>query len=579
MNAAQVRRSSRKQRLIGFLCLALAFTLTWIPSGRAAPMIQQPLDPRPPAQTVKLIFIHHSTGENWLRDDYGGLGRALMENNYFVSDTNYGWGPEAIGDRTDIPNWLEWFRSPNTPRYMEALFNESGQNSEYSRLPNDPGGENQIVLFKSCFPNSNLDGNPDDPPAPGEDYTVANAKYVYNEILQYFATRPDKLFVVITAPPVSDPTFAANARAFNLWLVNDWLRENNYPLNNVAVFDFYNVLTGRDHHHRLQDGQIEHRFTPGRNTLVYPSDDDHPSAAGSRKATEEFVPLLNAYYHRWQAGGAVAPPPIAPQPAVPQPVQPGQPAGVESGQAQGGDLLIDDFEGGGPEGSWGWESFWDESTPTSIDCLPSEAESYRGSRSLQIAYRIAAGAWAVCMANFEADQNWSAQSGIRLALRAEQAGQLFNIDLYTGREDARATWLYTVETPPESAGAWIILELAWQDFHRADWEENGGQPFTQPGEISGIGFGFPTYTGADNAGTIWVDDLQAFSAGAPLIAPPPAQETAPPVPTLAPPTSIPAEATPESGRRGCGLGLVLPLGLVGMATWRLLGRQRIKEVV
>jgi hypothetical protein len=53
---------------------------------------------------MRLIFIHHSTGENWLRDDYGELGKALSENNYFVSDTNYGWGPEGIGDRTDIIN-------------------------------------------------------------------------------------------------------------------------------------------------------------------------------------------------------------------------------------------------------------------------------------------------------------------------------------------------------------------------------------------------------------------------------------------------------------------------------------------
>ena len=40
-----------------------------------------------------------------MADDYGGLGLALGNNNYFVSDTNYGWGPNSIGDRTDILNW------------------------------------------------------------------------------------------------------------------------------------------------------------------------------------------------------------------------------------------------------------------------------------------------------------------------------------------------------------------------------------------------------------------------------------------------------------------------------------------
>jgi hypothetical protein len=256
----------------------------------------------PPDRVVRLVFIHHSSGENWLADENGGLGLALAENNYFVSDTNYGWGPDSIGDRTDIPDWVEWFRGPQTERYMEALFAESGQNSSYTRTLEDPGGENEIILHKSCFPNSNLEGNPDDPPAEEGGYSVGGAKFVYNQLLEYFATRPDKLFVVVTAPPVSDPTYAENARAFNQWLVEDWLEENNYPFANVAVFDFYNVLTGQTHHHRVGGGGIEHSFVPGHDTSAYPTEDDHPSRAGNRKATEEFVPLLNVYYHRWADG-------------------------------------------------------------------------------------------------------------------------------------------------------------------------------------------------------------------------------------------------------------------------------------
>jgi hypothetical protein len=133
----------------------LVSVLLALPSPAAsAPSAQQGDNPNPPDHAVKLIFIHHSTGENWLRDDYGGLGQALANNNYFVSDTNYGWGPNSIGDRTDIPDWLEWFQSADTPTYLEAVYNESGQNSSYTRLPDDPGGGNEIVLFKSCFPNS-----------------------------------------------------------------------------------------------------------------------------------------------------------------------------------------------------------------------------------------------------------------------------------------------------------------------------------------------------------------------------------------------------------------------------------------
>ena len=270
---------------------------------------------------VKLIFTHHSTGENWLRDDYGGPGHALAANNYFVSDTNYGRCPDSIGGRTDIPNWTVWFSGGKAPVTVKAVFNESGQNFSYTRLPDDPGGENQIIMFKSCFPKSALEGSPDDSPSADDWLTVGHAKYVYNKILQYFAPRPDKLFIIITSPPLSDPTYAENARAFNQWLVKDWLDENNYTLPNVAVFDFYNVITASDAHHRYSNGILEHTY--GRsNTLAYPSSDDHASEAGSRKATEEFLPLLNIYYHLWADGlisqhPAAVLPTAATQPSTP----------------------------------------------------------------------------------------------------------------------------------------------------------------------------------------------------------------------------------------------------------------------
>ncbi len=327
LSAGFIGRSAYIVILVGLLA---ASSLIGAGPGYAPP--KQADDGAPPDHVVKLVFIHHSTGENWLRDDYGRLGLALSENQYFVSDTNYGWGPDGIGDRTDIPNWTEWFASEGTPRYMEALFNEAAQNASYTRLPDDPGGENEIVLIKSCFPNSALEGNPGDAPHPEGWLTVGHAKFVYNEILKYFGTRPDKLFVIATAPPLSDPTYSENARAFNEWLVNDWLNENGYSQGNVAVFDFYNVLTSPDAHHRFANGAAEH-IVGDRNTLAYPSEDDHPSAAGSQKATEEFVPLLNVFYHRWQAGQTGEP--VA-EPSTAAPVVEASPESAVQGEGSGG---------------------------------------------------------------------------------------------------------------------------------------------------------------------------------------------------------------------------------------------------
>ena len=284
-------------------------------------------NPDPPNQSVRLVFIHHSTGENWLSDENGGLGIALRDNNYYVSDTNYVWGPDSIGDRTDIGNWWEWFRGPNSSTYLNALYNEGDQHSSYSRLSTAPTGENEVIMFKSCFPNSALQGNPNDSVPPidsnplrgegsGSEYhTVANAKGIYIDLLGYFRMRQDKLFIVITAPPLmasdTNTTQAANARTFNNWLVNEWL--GGYSHKNVAVFDFYNVLTSNGgnadtndlgwvtgNHHRWWSGAIQHIQTVNYDMAAYPTGDSHPSQAGNLKATGEFLSLLNIAYHLWE---------------------------------------------------------------------------------------------------------------------------------------------------------------------------------------------------------------------------------------------------------------------------------------
>jgi hypothetical protein len=328
-----LRRSKAMKPYAAIIFMFFGFLLTSLTGGSRA--FADSITP--PAQPVRLIFIHHSTGEGWLADDNGGLGVELRDNNYFVSDTNYDWGPAdqdagsgTIGDHTDIGNWYSWFRGPNSATYLSALYDETEQHASYSRLATNPGGENEIIMFKSCFPNSALQGSPGDPvpaigsnplkgqSAGGDSHTVANAKGIYIDLLQYFTTRKDKLFIVIAAPPLIDSTYAANARSFNNWLVNDWL--SAYPHSNVFVFDFYNVLTTNGglpsindlksetgNHHRWWNNAVQHK-TDGDNdvspnVLEYPTGDDHPSRAGNLKATAEFVPLLNLAYNRWKDNG------------------------------------------------------------------------------------------------------------------------------------------------------------------------------------------------------------------------------------------------------------------------------------
>lgn len=484
------------------LSVIVLTALALISATPHAPNNQSP-DPSPPDHPVKLIFIHHSTGENWLTDGYGDLGKTLSQNNYFVSDTNYGWGPEAIGDRTDIPNWTEWFASENTPAYMDALLNENEQHASYTRTLADPGGENEIIMFKSCFPNSALEGNPNDPPGSYEELSVGGAKYVYNTILQYFATRPDKLFIVITAPPLSDNAYAENARAFNNWLVDDWLNENNYTLQNVAVFDFYNILTDPGAHHRFNNGGIE-RILGNQNTLYYPSEDDHPSVEGSRKAAEEFAPLLNIFYHRWRESAPTEPlsPNLNPtNGAIPPGSTPLSPTAN----------LIAGFEGGEPL----WEAFHDEAASSTMTCQ-FEPGAGRNGDSLLLNFNLTPASWGTCARFFDDNRDWSASDGISFYFRAEKAGIYFDIDIYAGPAEGYETYLYTVETTAESAADWTPIVLQWSDFKRASWEQNPDTPFAKANEVRGMAFGLGAPPDTTYQGSLRVDDLS-------LLTPEPAQ--------------------------------------------------------
>jgi len=129
------------------------------------------LDTTPPATPVKLVFIHHSCGDNWLENGNGNLGTALNSNNYYVTETNYGWDAEPgdnLGSSTDTSDWPLWFNGTKMPYVYANNFHYA-----YTNTITDPGGENEIIMFKSCYPNSEV----------GE--SIDDEKAIYNNLLSY----------------------------------------------------------------------------------------------------------------------------------------------------------------------------------------------------------------------------------------------------------------------------------------------------------------------------------------------------------------------------------------------------------
>jgi hypothetical protein len=301
---------------------------------------------------------------------------------------------------------------------------------------------------------------------------------------------------------------AANARAFSNWLVYEWLA--GYPRANVAVFDYYNVLTSNGgsadvndlgqasgNHHRWRNGEVEHIQDTDNDFSSYPSGDSHPSTAGHTKATAQFVPLLNVYYNRWQAGA----------PAPPTPAQPAPTAGAEPGIAEDtattGATVVADWEAGND-----WEAYGD-GQGSSVVSERDAAVAHGGTASLRIAYDILSEGWGDCDTSFEEPQDWSGSDGLEMWLRADAPGQEIGVALLCGDIESPTPFFAWLETPAEGEGDWTQVLLPWASFSRAEWAEEGGPAELDPGRVVGLGFSFDP-----GEGTLWVDDVALYKADA-----------------------------------------------------------------
>ena len=252
----------------------------------------------PPSKKLNLLFIHHSCGGHWMADkgssdgkdciykthpNGGGLRALLEQNGYRVHEASY---HSVVGDKTDIEHWPDKFRDQ-----MDRILKTDIQDEMYT-----DGSVNSVVMFKSCYPNNSFEEE-----GSSKGRTVQSAMSAYNSLLPCFKTYPDVLFVAVTAPPLAEPHpnpikaivkkalgrgDDINGKGLRARKLNNWLKDvesgwlSRYDLNNVVVFDLYDILT--------KDGQS--------NWAEYPTGDgsnSHPSKEGNSIAAERLVPFLN----------------------------------------------------------------------------------------------------------------------------------------------------------------------------------------------------------------------------------------------------------------------------------------------
>lgn len=246
-------------------------------------------------EEFNFLFIHHSVGGNWLHSQQGQLRQALENpayNNYIftVHDATYG---DDIGDDTDVCHWFPKFQNQ-----MDLVLKFDDSVNQYYT---DPEEYNQIVMFKSCYPASDISEEgvaPGDPVS--EDKTIWNYRAAYRACDDIFAQYPNVLFVVVTAPPRNrnssayNPTRGTNAWIFNQWMVDHYVSEYNAAtgMNNVVVFDLFGEVLAEPMNDPVAPGALKEMFSNG-------GSDSHPNAMGSKAATITFIPFINQKIYEW----------------------------------------------------------------------------------------------------------------------------------------------------------------------------------------------------------------------------------------------------------------------------------------
>lgn len=209
-----------------------------------------------------MVWLHHSTGDALLK---GGLLDALHADGIKFYDINY---EEAvvdgyvIGDHTDVPDWPKTF---NTPKFFDVV-------KKWKLTA--PQAHHDIVMFKSCYPNSNIK----------TDAMLEQYKQHFMALLPTMQANPDILFIGMSTPPLvkigTTPEAAKRARQWSRWLTTEYARD----VKNVKIFDLFDALAVADD--KPDANTLAPQFSSGRK-------DSHPSDEGARAVTRLFIPWLN----------------------------------------------------------------------------------------------------------------------------------------------------------------------------------------------------------------------------------------------------------------------------------------------
>ncbi len=422
-------------------------------------------------QPVQILFMHHSTGQGliWqggIREGFTALGYEFWDHGYNdegvvdPTGTYLGVNWDVPGDNTDPDGWYAIFSQPVT---------DPPSNTFSFMLQAD------VILFKSCFPTSNIDGE-----ARLEQY-----KEYYLSIRDVMDQHPDKLFVLFTPPPlVPNETSSDNAGRAQRWA--EYLTSDDYLTGhpNVVVFDFFSLLAD------------EHGFL----RADYRADewDSHPNDIANAAIGPILVEFVDQAFRDFVPG--------EPSTALAENItvdteseDSSQEAGVQSTQLFGG------FEGEPAIEQW-WEYTND---PVNAFACDLETTAHTGEYALRLTFDIPAEGSAGCGVDIDS-ANWTAAQGISFYWRADMPDLVMRFALAvkdSSQQNADVDEATPFEIELRTEGdKWTQVMVRWNELVKPEWVGDTGVNTLDLASIAWLVFDVGYWEDAQ-IGSIWIDDL------------------------------------------------------------------------
>lgn len=216
----------------------------------------------------RALFLHRSVGQNLIDD--GALRNLILENGIALKLDDYNQNTDTLTTASGKQKLGLHFPDNDTkPESLAQIFGPTGSSALRPIL--ELVARYDVVILKSCYPNSDIKNNEE----------LKALQKSYQTIAGFFADNKQQL-VIMTSPPLrSWHTSSINAaRARTL---NDWIKQT-IVTENIHTFDLFGLLANPTTHPHANTLQKQYcRF------LFF---DNHPNTKASRLAASAFVDFL-----------------------------------------------------------------------------------------------------------------------------------------------------------------------------------------------------------------------------------------------------------------------------------------------